>query len=92
MRQRSVDYRNWSVLAKLPISVPSVADQRSAVLSINAETTVIDAAIVDAREAIALSKERRAALISAAVTGQIDVTDRYAAEAALDAQREAASA
>lgn len=37
------------------------------------ETAELDAAIADAREAIALSKERRAALISAAVTGKIDV-------------------
>lgn len=37
------------------------------------ETAEIDATIADAREAIALSKERRAALISAAVTGKIDV-------------------
>ncbi|HEY5222844.1 MAG TPA: hypothetical protein VIJ18_07340 [Microbacteriaceae bacterium] len=37
------------------------------------ETAELDAAIVDAREAIALLRERRAALISAAVTGKIDV-------------------
>lgn len=37
------------------------------------ETAELDAAIADAREAIALSRERRAALISAAVTGKIDV-------------------
>lgn len=42
------------------------------------ETAEIDAAIADAKEAIELSKERRAALISAAVTGKIDVRD-YAA-------------
>lgn len=39
------------------------------------EMVGIDAAIADAREAIALSKERRAALISAAVTGKIDVRE-----------------
>ncbi|MGF9660648.1 restriction endonuclease subunit S [Arthrobacter crystallopoietes] len=44
------------------------------------ETAEIDAAIADAKEAIELSKERRAALISAAVTGKIDVRDHIPAE------------
>ena len=46
------------------------------------ETAQIDAAIADAKEAIKLSKERRAALISAAVTGEIDVRDHPAAKGA----------
>ena len=37
------------------------------------ETTRIDALIAKAEEHIALAKERRSALITAAVTGQIDV-------------------
>lgn len=37
------------------------------------ETAQIDAAVADAREAIALSKERRVAVVTAAVTGKIDV-------------------
>ena len=39
------------------------------------ETAELDSAISDAEEAISLSRERRAALISAAVTGKIDVRD-----------------
>jgi len=39
------------------------------------ETVEFDAAIADARMAITLSRERRAAVISAAVTGKIDVRD-----------------
>ncbi|MDE9367243.1 restriction endonuclease subunit S [Luteipulveratus sp. YIM 133132] len=42
---------------------------------LDARSRVTDEAIADAKEAIALSKERRAALISAAVTGNIDVRD-----------------
>jgi type I restriction enzyme S subunit len=73
VRQRSVDYRNWSVFSKLPVSLPSPPEQRGAVERLQSAFSEIDAAIADAREAIALSRERRAALISAAVTGKIDV-------------------
>ncbi|WP_230111505.1 restriction endonuclease subunit S [Microbacterium foliorum] len=41
--------------------------------SLDSSLSTLDATIADAREAIALSKERRTALISAAVTGKIDV-------------------
>jgi len=50
------------------------ASERAAISNhLDRATSEIDAATADAREAIALSKERRAALISAAVTGKIDV-------------------
>lgn len=57
----------------LPVLLPPVAEQRAVVAQVDHETAELDATIADAREAIALSKERRAALISAAVTGKIDV-------------------
>lgn len=63
-----------STLTRLRIPLPRVVDQRSVVKEVVAEQKIINAAIADAREAIALSKERRAALVSAAVTGKIDVT------------------
>jgi type I restriction enzyme, S subunit len=49
---------------------------------LNGEMSRIDRLVFAAREAIALLKERRSALITAAVTGQIDV--RGAAGAAHD--------
>ncbi|MGQ3382304.1 restriction endonuclease subunit S [Glutamicibacter sp. TV12E] len=52
---------------------PREAEQAEIAAYLDRETAAIDAAIADAREAIALSKERRAAVISAAVTGKIDV-------------------
>ncbi|MCR2446248.1 hypothetical protein NSP53_23130, partial [Salmonella enterica] len=52
---------------------PPIEVQRSITSYVRRETNEIDAAIADAQEAIALSKERRAAVISAAVTGKIDV-------------------
>lgn len=53
--------------------LPSREEQIKIADYLDHETAELDAAIADAREAIALSRERRAALISAAVTGKIDV-------------------
>lgn len=57
----------------LPTVVPPYAEQASLSDRIDNETAEILAAIADARQAISLSKERRAAVISAVVTGKIDV-------------------
>lgn len=57
----------------IPIWVPPLDEQRRIVERINEQTSRIDALIAKAEEHIALAKERRAALITAAVTGQIDV-------------------
>ncbi|KPN21732.1 hypothetical protein AO716_01555 [Arthrobacter sp. Edens01] len=65
-------------LRALLIPVPPIDEQRSIAEFVDHETAEIDAAIADARQAIKLSKERRAAVISAAVTGKIDVRDRMA--------------
>lgn len=73
VRQRSVDYRNWTTFSRLPLRLPSLAEQTASVIRLREETVELEAAVADAREAIALSTERRAALISAAVTGKIDV-------------------
>ena len=56
------------------VPLPPASVRSRIVDHLQAESKKIDAAVSDAREAIALSKERRAALISAAVTGQIDVS------------------
>ena len=61
-------------LMNMPISVPSTVNECLQIQQyIIRETAEIDAAITDAYEAIALSKERRVAVISAAVTGKIDL-------------------
>lgn len=64
---------NVSDIKSLPVVLPPIQEQLAIVEILDRETAEIDAAITDAREAIALSKERRAAVISAAVTGKIDV-------------------
>lgn len=59
----------------ITIPVPDLTVQEDFLHNLRSETAEIDAAIADARESIELSKERRAAVISAAVTGKIDVRD-----------------
>lgn len=52
---------------------PPALEQHAIVAFLDTETARIDTLIAEAERAIALLQERRAALISAAVTGQIDV-------------------
>lgn len=64
----------------MPVLLPPKEEQEAIVEYVARATAEINAAIEDAREAIALSKERRAALISAAVTGKIDVRNHGGVE------------
>lgn len=61
------------VLGDIEIPVPPLPEQRAIVDHIARETAKIDAVRTATERSIALLKERRAALIAAAVTGQIDV-------------------
>ena len=58
--------------------VPPVPEQDEIVAFIRKETAAIDALTVKVRRAIDLLKEFRTALISAAVTGKIDVREEAA--------------
>jgi len=53
-------------------------EQRAIAAFLDRETARIDALIVKIRDAITLIKEHRTALISAAVTGKIDVREEAA--------------
>lgn len=64
---------NKTVVGRLPMCVPSIERQASVVQQCSEESGRLDALIAKAQEHIALAKERRAALITAAVTGQLDV-------------------
>ncbi len=63
-------------VAALNVPLPPLNDQREIVAHIASETRKLDALMVTTERTISLLKERRAALISAAVTGQIDVRHR----------------
>lgn len=60
-------------VAALRVPLPAVDEQRAIVAHIAAETGTLDALRSATERTIALLKERRAALIAAAVTGQIDL-------------------
>lgn len=77
-------YELWSTSTALPsmtslsllnasVPTPSLSEQRSIVSHLQKQDIETDRAIATARQGIALAKERRQALISAAVTGKIDV-------------------
>jgi len=59
----------------LVVTVPPLEEQKSIIAHIAAETAMLDALRSATERTIALLKERRAALIAAAVTGQIEVED-----------------
>jgi type I restriction enzyme, S subunit len=69
-------------LKRANLPTPPLREQEQIACHINRETSRIDTLIAETQRAIALLKERRSALISAAVTGQIDVRPVAAAEAA----------
>jgi type I restriction enzyme S subunit len=57
----------------IPVPLPPLAEQRAIAAFLDRETAKIDTLVAQAESAISLLTERRSALISAAVTGQIDV-------------------
>lgn len=64
---------NRESLIELRMPVPPLDEQRAIVKHIVHETAKLDAVRVATERTIALLKERRSALIAAAVTGQLDV-------------------
>lgn len=63
------------------ITCPDIEEQREIIAFLDAKIATLDALVGEARRAIGLLTERRAALISAAVTGRIDVRGLVVAEA-----------
>jgi type I restriction enzyme S subunit len=66
------------VLRGTPIWLPPLDVQRRIVAYLDEQTAKIDTLIAETERFIELAKERRAALITAAVTGQLDVPARSA--------------
>lgn len=62
-----------ATMKRFSITVPPKAEQQAIVEFLEAETGKLDALTAEAERAIELLQERRTALISAAVTGKIDV-------------------
>jgi type I restriction enzyme S subunit len=64
---------NEGQISAQKIALPSLAEQRAIVEHLDTELAKFDTLTAEAQRAIGLLGERRSALISAAVTGQIDV-------------------
>jgi type I restriction enzyme S subunit len=70
---QSMQNISQSVLMELPIALPDLDEQEAIQNAIANECCSIDELVAEGSRAISLLQERRSALISAAVTGQIDV-------------------
>ncbi|MEU2925434.1 restriction endonuclease subunit S [Streptomyces sp. NPDC007251] len=66
---------NLGTLARTPVPLPAVHEQRRIAAYLDEQTAKIDTLIAETERFIELSRERRSALITAAVTGQIDVRE-----------------
>ncbi|MBE9925519.1 hypothetical protein G8C93_06395 [Cellulosimicrobium cellulans] len=64
---------NTAVVRDVVLPLPSIGDQAEVLRRFEMAVSKVDAVIARTEEHIALARERRAALITAAVTGQIDV-------------------
>lgn len=62
-----------SHLGRMWVGLPPVSEQRAIAARLRHSTARIDESIRTAERGVALARERRAALVSAAVTGKIDV-------------------
>ena len=70
-------------IMELPVVIPPAGEQEALLDWLDAQSTAFDRLIEDAGNAVRLLRERRTALISAAVTGQIDVRDSASVESTL---------
>ncbi len=62
-----------SVIREIVMPLPALSEQVQVVQLLGRQLSDLDALTAEAERAITLLQERRTALISAAVTGQIDV-------------------
>jgi type I restriction enzyme S subunit len=69
-------------LMELPVILPPALEQQAILSFIEDQTARFDTLTTEAQRAVLLLQERRTALISAAVTGKIDVRDLQVLEAA----------
>ena len=65
----------WDQMGMIEMPVPPLSRQREVVNRIDGQTTKIDTLTTETERFIELARERRSALITAAVTGQLDVRE-----------------
>ncbi|MCP2290838.1 restriction endonuclease subunit S [Nocardia amikacinitolerans] len=64
------------LLADFKVAVPPIGEQQRITAYLDDQTAKIDTLIVEAERFIELARERRSALITATVTGQVDVREK----------------
>lgn len=69
---------NQEKIRALRIPIPPVEEQERIVKYLDATVNDVSALVADSKQFISLARERRSALISAAVTGKLDVTSKEA--------------
>lgn len=65
----------WPLLRKVKVLVPPMEEQQAIVAHLNRSTSRIDALVAKTERSIELLREHRTALITAAVTGKIDLRE-----------------
>ena len=73
VRQRAVDFRNWQTFGQIPLSLPDPDEQQRIVAELDKNAAEFLNTKTTIEKAIELLQEQRSALITAAVTGQIEV-------------------
>ncbi|MDO9189766.1 MAG: restriction endonuclease subunit S, partial [Sulfurimicrobium sp.] len=69
----TMDNLNTQILSRVSVPLPPLDEQQAIVTFLDNEIAKFDTLTTEANRAISLLQERRSALISAAVTGKIDV-------------------
>jgi type I restriction enzyme S subunit len=85
-RGGTMDVVNIGTLNEIVLSVPKISEQSTIVRFVKSETAKFDTLTAEAQTAITLLQERRTALISAAVTGKIDVRGLVSAKTEVKAE------
>ncbi|MFC5814139.1 restriction endonuclease subunit S [Nonomuraea harbinensis] len=76
VRERSVDFRNWSTFARIPLVLPPAAEQRAIADYLDRETARIDTLIEEQQRLIEMLRERREATIRSALLSGLDAADK----------------
>ncbi len=74
-RGGTMDIVNISILSELAVSLPKYEEQQQIANYLDDKTSKIDTLIEKSKKSIELLKEKRTALISACVTGKIDIRE-----------------
>jgi type I restriction enzyme, S subunit len=73
VRERAVDFRNWDALARIPIPVRPLHQQRALALAFVNRRSWAERLSEQLHRQLTVLEERRRALITAAVTGEMEI-------------------